>query len=248
MSSWATRRKLLYFSVFIVLLIIFVGVPTFFTFYTPATCSDQKMNQGEKGIDCGGPCAKLCAEDYSPLIYTWQRFIKVVPGIYNVIAYVENPNISVSSSPIAYSFKLYDKEGILITERKGFASIPSGKKFAIFEPALATFEKIPVRVTFEFTDIPLWQSKTQNLVFDVTNVDVVALAPRVDATIVSKSKDTFKNVEAIAIVYDSSGNAINFSKTIVDKLVPNVPTSLVFTWPTAFVATSSRVEILARPL
>jgi hypothetical protein len=252
MASWATRRKSLYFVIFLLALGLFVGVPTFFTFYTPATCSDNKQNQNERGIDCGGPCAKLCTEDYAPLVYMWQRFVEVSPGLYNVLAYIENPNLSVVSGPTPYMFKLYDKDGILITERRGSASIPPGKKFAIFEPVLQTLQRKPYRATFEFTSAPLWRRVSSDLIIGISNVDVINDSntglPRVEATITSQSSDSFKNVEAVAIIYDKMGNVVNFSKTVIDNFPPSSSQNLFFTWPTVFSTTSSKVEILTRPI
>lgn len=246
MSLWAVQRKATYTLVFLAVLVVLIGVPAFIFFYEGPTCFDGKQNQRESGVDCGGPCAKLCVADFKTPIYTWERFSEVVPDIYNLAAYVENPNLTVGANDVPYVFKLYDYFGTLISERKGITSIPVGKKFAVFEPSIETKPFTPSKVTFEFTDNPNWKYAEYETEMEISNIkwnEDLGFA-KVEATLSNKSRDPIFGVDATAIVYDVSGNAIMFSKTIIEEIGPNSTKNLIFTWPSSFLNTVSRVEII----
>lgn len=92
-SQWVAKRKLFYGIFSIVALVLVIGVPLFFVLYKTPTCFDGKQNQNEKGIDCGGVCTRLCSSDIANPIVLWQRSFVVTDGVYNAVAYVQNPNV-----------------------------------------------------------------------------------------------------------------------------------------------------------
>ena len=58
-------------SIVILAIILIVGLPAFLLLYKAPTCFDGKQNQGEGGIDCGGPCVKLCPSAFLPPEVIW---------------------------------------------------------------------------------------------------------------------------------------------------------------------------------
>ncbi|OHA38654.1 MAG: hypothetical protein A3G52_04385 [Candidatus Taylorbacteria bacterium RIFCSPLOWO2_12_FULL_43_20] len=236
MSHWATKRKLSYIGAFFVLLFVGFALPVFFFVYDSPTCFDGKQNQNETGIDCGGSCNILCStESIRPLVL-WQRIFKVLPGIYNAVAYVENANISSGSEAVPYVFELYDENGSLIAERKGVADIPPNKKFPIFEDRIDTGGKTPSRTIFQFTDDPVWKKDTRQFPdIRVTSSSLVEGEdnPRVLSTIENRSLEDIYDLEVVAMVYDSGENVIAASRTYVNKLEKGGSENLVFTWPYA---------------
>ena len=90
--GWSTKRQLL---IVFILLATFLAALAFFALpyiLKAPTCSDKKQNGGESGIDCGGPCVKLCLSQVNDLKVIWQRAFKVTSGAYDVLAYVTNQN------------------------------------------------------------------------------------------------------------------------------------------------------------
>ena len=59
MSSWSSERKSVYALIMLVIVLALIGVPSYFLFYTPPSCTDGVKNGTEQGIDCGGSCTKL---------------------------------------------------------------------------------------------------------------------------------------------------------------------------------------------
>lgn len=247
--SWSTRRKSTYILAIVLAIIIFVGVPAFFIFYHPATCSDGKQNGEEQGIDCGGSCPNLCDFQIPKPIIDWVRPAKITTGVYNVLAYVENPNITLGSNAVGYTFKLYDANGLLVAERKGVTSIPPRKAFAIFEGGITTGQKEVQRALFEFTTAFSWTpsaSLDEYVSVQDKSLSSADSSPKLTATLTNTSSTALPKIEAVAIVYDLSGNATSFSRTLIDKLDKHESYPLVFTWPSPFQATTSRIEIITR--
>ena len=87
MLSWGAKRKIL-----IALVVCAIAAAGIFWYvahsvYRPPSCTDGKKNQGEAGVDCGGPCARLCKVVSLPPIVHWQRAFPVTESVYNVVAY-----------------------------------------------------------------------------------------------------------------------------------------------------------------
>jgi hypothetical protein len=249
--SWARKRKFVYIGSITIIFLLVVVLPISLRFYKAPTCVDNKQNQGEYGIDCGGPCTRLCASQPAPLVVLWYRFFKVTDGIYNVMAYVENPNINAGADNLNYNFKLYDKNGLLLKERMGKTFASANKIIAIFEPELNTGNQIPDRLDFSFSSAPIW-SKQESLEngLSVSNMEITKedSSPRLSATITNKTINTVNNIEAVGIIYDSNGNTIAFSRTFIDTIGDHGSQEISFNWPRPFSSTYARTEIVLRIL
>jgi hypothetical protein len=249
MASWSTKRRLGYFLVFALGILVVIAIPSFFLFYTSPTCTDGKQNGTEKGVDCGGVCTRLCPADYLAPRVLWGYSMNVVPGLYNSLAYVDNPNQGVMAESVQYSFKLYDDKGLLVAERKGKTSIPAGQKFAVFAGAIKTGERIPARTTFELAENIEWQRSAPLSGLRVLTTEVMeGNEPKAEAKIVNDTVDkTFSSLDAFIVLYDENDNRVAFSKTRIERIEPRETTTLYFTWPSPFVRKGIRTEILFVP-
>ena len=247
MSSWANKRK---YSIFLVFLLI-ACIPLYYIFYIqthkPQSCTDRKKNQNEIGIDCGGVCSLLCKEETSDVIVSWSRILKVDEGIYTAVAYIENPNITAGAKDVPYVFRVYGEEGVVIEEKKGVTDLYPKNAFAIVEPGVITGERNAVRMTFEFTESPVWKRQSENLIPLVIEDKIILkedTSPRIEAYIRNTSPQIVRNISVIAIAYDEKGNAVGASKTLVEKLGNREKKNLIFTWPHPFGSKVSKIEIV----
>lgn len=248
MLSWSARRKILYITI---LLVVF-GTPLGFYIHQklqkPASCFDGIKNQDERDVDCGGICHIACFNyvKQDPDVQ-WSRAYYVAKGAYNLVAYVQNPNVDYISQPAKYIFKVYDENNVLITSREGVTAIPTSKVFPIFEPAVQTGEKIPKIVTFEFTEPVVWLEYFGNKPeLEVTEQRLSRLdtSPKLDAHVVNRTLNTYQNVEVVAIIYDEEGNGVLSSRTIIDKIGDKGQADLVFTWPEPITFKPSKIEVI----
>lgn len=247
--SWASRKKTAYRRIAILIAIVIIALVSFLTFYNPPTCQDNKQNQGEEGIDCGGPCDLVCGFTIIDPIVRWSRVLKTYAGVYSVVAMIENLNVLAEARSVPYIFKLYDDQGLLINERKGEVFIPSNKIFPIFEGAITAGNRIPQRVNFEFLQKPKWvktQTPASTDGISVRNIKFFEKnnLPRVSAVIENNLVTDIKNAELIILIYDKSDNLINSSKTVLDLVKTNSSEKIIFTWPTLFEAEVSKIDII----
>lgn len=190
------------------------------------------------------PCAVSSARD---LLVYWARPFPVSSGVWSAVAYVENPNQSLGIGTIAYRFKLYDDQDILVAERDGQTAVPPNETFAVFEGGIGTGVRVPVRALFEFLGTPLWRRELPAPDVSVSGVALSSpAAPRIDATLQNRTSAPVANIESVVIVYGTDGNAIGVSKTAVPYLEAGGEAPIFFTWGSPFPAPTGRIEILSR--
>jgi hypothetical protein len=237
LMTWAHKRQFFY----VIILILFIAVFGFLIIYPkinkPPTCSDNKQNGTETGVDCGGSCLNACISQVENLSIIWARAFKVVPGRYNAVAYVVNNNKNTAIQKINYRFRFADENNVYIGKREGSTFVPSSGAFAVFEPGIDIGNSIPVFTTFEFTQIPHWlqvsEEKVDQLKVLISNIQLMdeTTSPRLSAVIKNNSLFTIPNVSVIAILYDAKNNAISTSRTFLNQLTPLQSANINFTWP-----------------
>lgn len=249
--SWAKQRQLIYGTIVSLVILGVGGTYIYLKFFniTP-TCFDNKQNGREQGIDCGGACSIACrGQVIAEPIILWSRPFEVARGLTNLVAYLQNPNVSYVGHSVEYLFRVYDRDNVLIGTRIGRVTIPPVKNFAIFEQGFNSGEREPVKAFFEFSEPITWElfrsSKPEMAVKD-TRISSEATVPRVEAMLENKTINRYQRIEVVALVYDNQGNAIAASKTVVDDLPGNSSVPLSFTWPEPFSASVSKVEIIPK--
>ncbi len=250
MLSWSARRKIIY----ILVLVIILSLPTGFFVYKkmqkPESCFDGIQNQDERGVDCGGICQIACFDHVkSDPDIQWSRAYYVAPGIYNLVAYIQNPNVDYISQPAKYIFRVYDDKNVLIASRESVVGIPTVKIFPVFEATVETGESVPKFVTFEFVEPVTWleyfgyKAELEVAEYKLSRNDT---SPKVEAIIKNKTINTYKNVEVIAIIYDEEGNGVLSSRTYIDEIGDKEEKAVVFTWPEAIKFKPSKIEIIPK--
>lgn len=234
MASWSTRRKSLFGYGFVLVVLLAVGIPLFKIFYVAPTCFDGKQNQNENGVDCGGKCARVCASAFLSPSVKWSQLDAIGNGIYNLGAYIENPNLDGAATNVTYLFNLYDKDAHLIGMRRGTAYLPAHKNTLIFEPGIQTGKSIPGPITFEFTQPIQWEKTSfQNDGVIVSNKEFISEkdGSTLTATIKNTTFTDYPAFYIFAILYDSNGNQVGFSRTKTDGLRRGQSAAIQFTWP-----------------
>ncbi|MFC1734405.1 hypothetical protein ACFL6I_29215 [candidate division KSB1 bacterium] len=245
--TWASKRRALYGSVVITFFVLAVGIPAFFYWYEQPTCFDGVQNQEELGVDQGGPCALLHISQIQDIAILWSRSFEVVPGVYNAVAQVENPNFGAGAIDVLYSFKLFDSSNILVAERKGRTYISPNKVMSVFEGGIETGERVPARTFFEFLEEPEWET-VDNLIEGLSvksrTLSNEETAPRIDVVIENESFKDIYDIEVITTIFNAQDVAIASSRTVIDILPKQSSEPVTFTWPQKFTDPVSRIEII----
>lgn len=246
--QWRTKRKLTYTSLALLPLLIIAGVIYTATFFPEPTCFDGEQNGTETGVDCGGDCKRVCQADLPAVSVSWDRAFKVSGNIYNLAAYIQNPNTDLIAKDVPYVFRIYDENNILITERRGEITLLPQPTNVAFSGGVDTKGRQPGRVVFEFTEPPFWEStEITNIRFPVTDRDLVTgSSPRLSLDITNSNQRPVSRVQLTALVFDTEDEAVHVSQTVVHNLQVQETTSAIFTWREPFPGEGSayRTEIV----
>ena len=234
MASWSKRRRLIYGGIVIVFVAAAIIVPGFFLFYKAPTCFDGVRNGSEQGVDCGGSCQKLCASAFKSPSVSWARSENVVPGLYNIAAYVINPNADGEARNVPYHMGIYDDHGTSITDITGTMTLPSNRNTLAFQGTVNVAKQIPARILFEFTGAPDWNKRADPLAaLSIVGKDYSedGAGSSLTVTLKNASVNPLPRMTVYAVLYDQDGNAIGFSRTVVDGIAPQGTAVAPYTWP-----------------
>lgn len=218
-------------------LVLVIGIPIFVSVYRAPTCFDNKRNHGEEGVDCNGPCQRLCSEKLSLPVVNWVRPFHVSGNVYSVAASVENFNPDAGTVKIPYTFEIYDKGNQLITEVHGSTFVLPKQAFLVFEGGINIKDRVPTSAFLKFENNAVWQRtrlEPRTLTMSEKVLKNIDRIPRLSATLENSAISTVRNVEVVAVISDTRNNAIAASRTIVEELAPNEKKNIVFTWPVPF--------------
>ncbi|MCA9351415.1 hypothetical protein KC929_01385 [Patescibacteria group bacterium] len=253
MSTWSAKRKrrILIIVGLVLLLLVFLVALRVQNSKQP-TCFDGLQNGQETGIDCGGACAKVCVEEVNNMVVWWERPFKVAPGVYNVVAYVENQNLYSGIEELAYEFRLYDENNILVAEPvRGTTFLEANKRSAIFASGINTGDSDAYTVFFHTNAIQDWRRVPQEYSYNLFQISEPTLtnqttSPKLSAKVRNESFINFEDVPVVAILYNNEGNAIAASRTYIDDLPQGVEVQVFYSWPEPFGDSVSRIEIIPR--
>ena len=111
--NWRLRKQIVY-GIIIFLIFFLISFLIFLKIRGPvmATCFDGKKNQGEEGIDCGGPCPPCALKTAQPLKIYPTKYL-VYQNSIDIIGLIENPNKNLSLKKLKYYFEIYDFDNFL---------------------------------------------------------------------------------------------------------------------------------------
>ena len=242
---WAFWRRVQYGLGFFTI-VAFIAAGTYRVyFYAPGDCFDSIANQGERGVDCGGSCVRICASDTLPPVILWAESFNITGNQYNAVAYVENVNSIASAPRIKYTFEFFNGAQ-KVGERSGETVLPPSSVYPIFEGRISIDSDTVTDTTLTIEPIDMWvpatigrgQFKTSNL--NLTGAD---LRPRLDVTIENTELTSAQNIEIVATLFNEAGQPITASQTFIDSLEGRSTKDIVFTWPNSIAKTVRSCEI-----
>ena len=248
MRRWALKRQLVGVGIFAVLVFFVVGGIIYFFLPAPS-CFDGRQNGEEEGIDCGGECKPCLGERPQDPRFLWARFFEISEGIYDLAAFIENTNILAGTSKLDYVFRLYDKDDVVITLKRGTVSLMPRESLLIFEPNIGVPNRIPAKVSFEIQSLAWERLPEINLEISVARKQFNLLPkPEVRATLHNTSLFEVKNIKASVLLYDAEDNIFAVSSTFVDSIEGEGKRDISFSWPPGFMSMEpARIDILLNP-
>ena len=214
-------KQLLYGGGF--LLIIFgVGFMVYTIGFAPApSCYDNRQNQGEEAVDCGGPCGPCGIAQAQPLVTRNVSITKAGEGI-GVAAEISNPNVNLGARSFEYTLRLIDDVGGVLAERNGTSYGYAGSVFYVVVPSLPFSIEQVARAEMSISNT-VWdeQEDFSRPTFEVvesntTKDNFVYVQGRVK----NEESERYENVEVMALLYSNLGQLVGASKTTIAEVEP----------------------------
>ncbi|MES2931347.1 MAG: hypothetical protein V4682_01445 [Patescibacteria group bacterium] len=247
--TWADKRRFYVIGGAVLIGIALLTVFAISILYEAPSCMDQKLNQDEAGIDCGGSCAYLCAHEVQEPRITFARTIENGNGRTDVIAYIENRNQTAEAKGARYTVEVFDESGTLLGKREGMLDLPARSTVSLFVPGIYQGIGAAPRAFISFAEDTDWRNARggENAIA-VSQADLVlGEKPRVNVILSNSAPTALYNKTIIATVFDQTGVAIAASQTVVREIAGLGTATAVFTWNQPFQGTPARVEVTSVP-
>jgi len=245
--TWAMKRRLIILAVIAFVIGVTSLGTAFLLVHKAPTCVDGKQNQGEEGPDCGGPCPYLCTISQAQPSVRFVRPLSPLPGRTDVIAYIDNPNPTSATKGARFTTELYDDKNVVIAKSDGVVDLSPGATVPVFIPNFFSGSQTVARAFLTFDQTSFRWFKAEPVPVTVVAKDVFvsqADPPRVTARLANLSATNLRNIGLIVTVFDENGNAIASSQTVAPEIAGQGTAEAVFTWPSAFPGTPSRIEVV----
>ena len=251
--QFATKRQLIVSVIVFAALLIPISILVYIEF-PKATCEDNRQNQGEEDVDCGGPSCVPCALKHpEDMRVFWARFTEFRSGQYDAVAEIRNPNLKLGASQFEYEFTFYDEAGLKVANRQGRSFMYPGELMHVVEPNIVISRKLS-RVTFQITSIQ-W-IYTDVIIPDVVvgdrklSSDLRRKETVLEAELANRSFSDFPEVFVSAFVYDKTGTITAVSRVRETNVRSGESRKIYFAWPSVIsedrvsVTTETRVNTL----
>lgn len=162
MISYRTQKQIVVglTAILVIIVLVFLGK----TIFKPKpTCFDQKQNQNEDAVDCGGSCLACDLKDLKPLVVENTYILDYKLKGFDLVAKIFNPNTKYGLTGIVGHFTLTSQNGAIlrIDLDEPFYILPGEEKLITKTKALAensgfipTSVRFDIDLTISFKD---WQ-------------------------------------------------------------------------------------------
>lgn len=248
--NWAEQRRIVVVSVVAGVLLLVLGIALTAKLYVPPSCVDNKQNQDETGVDCGGSCPYLCSQAQVAPVTLFSTVLATRSGRIDLAAAIENKNTTAGAKNVPFTVTLYAQDGQLVGTKQGAIDLPPRTIVPVFLPGIVAPETGAVRAFLEIAPLaPRWvaYAKDPRKVpsIAVRPVSGTVAAPRVEAVLTNASLTSLERIPVIAFVRDAAtGNVIAASSTIIPSLAAQTSATALFVWNEAFTAPAVQVQVL----
>jgi len=133
---------LFYFFVFVLILWPLLKI----SFERTASCFDGRQNQGERGVDCGGPCVPCEIKNLEPLRISPPEIFTLDSGETSIIVEIQNPNADYGAVNFLYTIEFFDSVGQSLGVVNGEDSIYGSERRYIFGASTKKVARAEVKV------------------------------------------------------------------------------------------------------
>jgi hypothetical protein len=219
-------------------------------FFAP-NCFDQKQNQNEEGVDCGGPCAKECPLELNLAeIKVSDINLILENGSYDLAAKLTNPNDQYGFELVDYSIRLYEGAD-LVGEKQGQTYLLPNETVYLIEIGIKSKGKPDnAKVVINNSQFEEFKGSSEpklEVINDRFNYpENSSVFFETNFQVANRSSYLFYKVELYALVKDRRGNILALNKGFINSVQPGDIRDHRFFWPKEFEGQAASVELKAR--
>ncbi len=246
-----TKQAFIIFIYLLFLALFLTGIFLLF-FYQSPTCTDGRQNQDETGIDCGGKCSQFCVADLAsqPLVIADTELLAYSAATSDAIGTVTNKNTKAALKSATYTFRVYDKNGMLAAEQSGkFSLLPRESRIlsalglpVSFAPDMKAELVIADEewVAFvDFTEPP--NIRVANQQFSLLSGS--AGYAEAKGLLQNESPYDIRALTIVVVVRDGKGKALSVNKTVMNTVQSGERRDFRLVWPQAFAGTPEKTDM-----
>ncbi len=213
-------KQFLYGLFYLSIVALLAGGVYYFYFTQEPSCFDNIKNQGEAGVDCGGPCIDcelltIALQIDEPQVFSLGKLKSTILGR------VSNHSLNYGLNSFEYEFQIFNSLGALLSKFQGKSYILPGEERYLIVPALDIDKRDIGKVVL---NIPRedWEPKS-NLPDFALKLQDIKIAPlartvQVSGNLANDSSENFPSVTLVGIVFDKKDTALSVSSTRVDDI------------------------------
>lgn len=244
MSTESRKQKqLIYGAAFFVPLVVIAALAVYFAIPKAApTCFDNKRNQGETGVDCGGPCIHC---DIKALPAPTVRFEKVFKNGNRALfaAEIENLNVEYGAKDLPYTVTVRGADGETLQTIHGRTFIYALDRRYIVELLSANSKEVAdVEFSLSASSLISWESRDIFRKPDVSERSVITAGGAggrgsiVSGILTNRNPFTLSNAEVVGFIYTAQGMQIGASKTQMENMASFEEREFVLNFPAEQIA------------
>ncbi len=216
------KSKQVFYGIFYLAILAAIVYGGYLIFRPAPSCFDNIQNEGETGVDCGGPCAP-CTFNLAPLQVIGQ--VKILPldssGI-SLLAQIQNSNSGFGALTFDYVFTVYNNKGIEVASSSGGSYIYPGKTKYILVPNIQVVSVNNLGYAELALSNPNWQPADNFKNFSVQiqsqKTATTTLGAKVSGYLFNNSGFLINQADVLAVFYDTSGLVVGVSQTEINNL------------------------------
>ena len=184
------------------------------------SCFNNKRDQNETGVDCGGVCAPCELARLQPVKVNWVKYFPAAQNRITIAAELVNPNINFAFPSLPYELTIYGPFGVKIKTIEGDTFIYAGELKYLMESAAFDFKDI-TRIDINLGS-PSWLLKSQ---FIKPSAEPIGIKTEITDEIISvsgfvanKQAVALRQVKVVVFLYDRFKQVLIIAQTTVSDI------------------------------
>lgn len=237
--------KQISYLLFFLLIFFVLGYFLYLFFKTAPTCFDGKKNQGEEGVDCGGPCFQICLpENFRDIQVSDVKFLNIGNKTI-LLAKIQNLNSSIAAWQFDYEFIISGTDGSVLKKVVGQSFVYAEEiKYLsqILNENLSNISRVELKIYN-----PLW-IKSEYFLRPKINLLAKEISKQngmvyVRGKIINNDFVVFRNVKILVNFYRQN-ELVGYSETTINQIKSSETLPFEILFPGGLDLNSLQTEIL----